>query len=133
MLPRWAEALACADVKLAPLHGDFYLDNLLVADDGGIGGLLDWEAARLGDPLWELARTQMASFADTPADWECFVAAMRAYSRGHSIGGASACYRFLMAMGDLRYAIRHAPELIPARAAHLTSFWRLLMEDGAWS
>jgi Ser/Thr protein kinase RdoA (MazF antagonist) len=133
VLPRWAENLANADVMLAPLHGDFYLDNLLVSDDAAISGLLDWEAARLGDPLWELARTQMASFADTPAAWEWFITT---YARAlpYPVDQQRvACYRFLMAMGDLRYAVRHAPDLIPARAAHLTTLWQLLTEDDAWS
>jgi aminoglycoside phosphotransferase (APT) family kinase protein len=129
----WAEALADAPIALAPLHGDFYLDNLLVADDGAMSGLLDWEAARLGDPLWELARTQAASFADTPGDWEHFAAAYARMLPAPLDHRRVACYRFLMAMGDLRYAVRHAPELIPARATHLTTFWRLLVEDGAWS
>ena len=71
-LTRWATSLAETPVTLAPLHGDFYLDNLLVTDDGAIAGLLDWEAARLGDPLWELARTQVASFSDTPAEYARF-------------------------------------------------------------
>jgi aminoglycoside phosphotransferase (APT) family kinase protein len=133
VLPRWAEALANADVMLAPLHGDFYLDNLLVADDGAISGLLDWEAARLGDPLWELARTQVASFADTPAAWERLITTYARVLPCLVDQQRVACYRFLMAMGDLRYAVRHAPDLIPARAAHLTTLWQLLLEDDAWS
>ena len=71
-LTRWAASLAETPVTLAPLHGDFYLDNLLVTDDGAIAGLLDWEAARLGDPLWELARTHVASFSDAPAEYARF-------------------------------------------------------------
>ncbi len=43
LLPRWAAGLAVTPVALAPLHGDFYLDNVLVADDGTVSGLLDWE------------------------------------------------------------------------------------------
>jgi hypothetical protein len=80
-----------------------------------------------------LARTQAASFADTPADWEPFVGAYARVQPWPLDHRRVACYRFLMAMGDLRYAVRHAPDLIPARAAHLTAFWRLLVEDGAWS
>ncbi len=133
ILPWWAEALARAPVILAPLHGDFYLDNLLVADDGAISGLLDWEAARLGDPLWELARTQAASFGEETGEWEAFVGAYGRAVPWPLDPRRVACYRFLMAMGDLRYAVRHAPDLIPARAAHLTAFWHLLVEDGAWS
>jgi aminoglycoside phosphotransferase (APT) family kinase protein len=133
MLPRWAERLADAPVTLAPLHGDFYLDNLLVADDGAIGGLLDWEAARLGDPLWELARTQAASFAECAGEWGAFVEAYARAVPWPLDTRRVACYRFLMTMGDLRYAVRHAPDLIPTRAAQLASLWRRLMEDDAWS
>lgn len=133
MLPRWAEALADASLRIAPLHGDYYLDNLLVNDEGMICGLLDWEAARLGDPLWELARTQMAAFAETPAAWDTFIAAYTARAPWAVDAGRVACYRFLMAMGDLRYAVRHAPALIPPRAAHLARLWRQLVEDGTWS
>jgi aminoglycoside phosphotransferase (APT) family kinase protein len=132
-LPRWSEALADAPVTLAPLHGDFYLDNLLTADNGTISGLLDWEAARLGDPLWELARTQTASFGETAGEWESLIGAYARAVPWPLDRRRVACYRFLMAMGDLRYAVRHAPDLIPDRAAHVTAFWRQLMEDGAWS
>lgn len=51
LLPRWAAGLAETPIVLAPLHGDFSLDNLLVTDDDAIAGLLDWEAVRLSDPL----------------------------------------------------------------------------------
>lgn len=133
LLPRWAAALAETPVALAPLHGDFYLDNLLVADDGTIIGLLDWEAARLGDPLWELARTQVASFADSPTEYDRFFAAYQQHIPLAVDQGRVARYRFLMAMGDLRYAVRHAPELTTERAAHLTRLWRQLVEAPGWS
>lgn len=133
ILPRWAAGLAAANIALAPLHGDFYLDNILVSDVGTIAGLLDWEAARLGDPLWELARTQIASFNDTPADYERFFAAYCEHIPSGMDEGRIARYRFLMAMGDLRYAIRHAPELTAERAASLTQYWRQLVEAPGWS
>ncbi|MDQ2851154.1 phosphotransferase family protein [Dermatophilaceae bacterium Sec6.4] len=37
------------------LHGDYRLDNLLVTSDDGIGAVLDWEMATLGDPLSDVA------------------------------------------------------------------------------
>lgn len=132
-LPRWADALADVPVTLAPLHGDYYLDNVLVTDGGAIAGLLDWEAARLGDPLWELARTQAASFGDTPSEYAQFHAAYCQHIPVAVDEGRVARYRFLMAMGDLRYAIRHAPELTAERAVHLTRCWRHLMEAPGWS
>ncbi|MGI8855813.1 MAG: phosphotransferase family protein [Thermomicrobiales bacterium] len=132
-LTGWAASLAEAPIALAPLHGDFYLDNLLVTEDGAIAGLLDWEAARLGDPLWELARTQVASFGDAPAEYARF---HDAYCRHIPLAVDEeriARYRFLMAMGDLRYAIRHAPELTAERAAYVTRFWRQIREAPGWS
>jgi len=133
LLPRWAAGLAETPVVLAPLHGDFYLDNLLITDDGAIAGLLDWEAARLGDPLWELARTQVASFSDTPAEYNRFFASYCQHIPIAIDEGQVVRYRFLMAMGDLRYAVRHAPELTAERAVYLTRFWRHLVETPGWS
>jgi Ser/Thr protein kinase RdoA (MazF antagonist) len=132
-LIRWAASLAETPVTLAPLHGDFYLDNLLVTEDGAIAGILDWEAARLGDPLWELARTQVASFGDAPAEYAHFHDSYCGHIPLAVDEGRVVRYRFLMAMGDLRYAVRHAPELTAGRAAHLTRFWRQLREAPGWS
>jgi len=131
-LPRWAASLAERPVALAPLHGDFYLDNIIVADDGAIAGLLDWEAARLGDPLWELARTQVASFGDAPAEYARFYTSYCQHIPIAVDTGRVAHYRLLMAMGDLRYAVRHAPELTAERAASLARSWRQLMEASGW-
>jgi hygromycin-B 4-O-kinase len=36
------------------VHGDYSADNLIVAEDGTIG-VIDWEGAMIGDPLWDLA------------------------------------------------------------------------------
>lgn len=52
-------AVALAEVEALPdfdrlVHGDFSADNLLVADDGSIG-VIDWECAMIGDPLWDVA------------------------------------------------------------------------------
>jgi aminoglycoside phosphotransferase (APT) family kinase protein len=132
-LTAWAASLAEAPVALAPLHGDFYLDNVLVTEEGAIAGLLDWEAARLGDPLWELARTQVASFSDAPAEYARF---RDAYCRHIPLvvdAGRVARYCFLMAMGDLRYTVRHAPTLTAEHAAHVTRFWQHLREVPGWS
>jgi aminoglycoside phosphotransferase (APT) family kinase protein len=41
--------------KVGVVHGDFRTGNLLVAPDGAIRGVLDWEMAHLGDPLEDLA------------------------------------------------------------------------------
>ncbi|GAB2833047.1 phosphotransferase family protein [Actinocorallia aurea] len=37
------------------VHGDYRLDNVVVAPSGEVVGVLDWEMATLGDPLTDLA------------------------------------------------------------------------------
>ncbi|MCP5044829.1 MAG: phosphotransferase family protein [bacterium] len=48
---------APAAERLVLLHGDYRLPNLMWKD-GVISGVLDWELARVGDPLSDLAFTQ---------------------------------------------------------------------------
>ncbi|MCW2952007.1 MAG: putative phosphotransferase [Conexibacter sp.] len=38
----------------AIVHGDFRLDNAIVASDGRVAAVVDWELATLGDPLADL-------------------------------------------------------------------------------
>lgn len=38
----------------AIVHGDYRLDNCMLADDGTIAAVLDWEICTLGDPLADL-------------------------------------------------------------------------------
>lgn len=40
--------------RLSPIHGDFHFDNLLVRPDGS-PVVIDWSAAALTDPRWDLA------------------------------------------------------------------------------
>lgn len=55
---RLAERLA-ADVPVNPrhtiVHGDYRLDNVVVAGDLSIAAVLDWEMATLGDPFTDVA------------------------------------------------------------------------------
>ncbi len=59
-LPGMDELVAHLDTHLPPggegtiVHGDFRLDNLLVADDQ-VTAVLDWEMSTLGDPLTDVA------------------------------------------------------------------------------
>jgi len=36
------------------VHGDYRLDNIVLADDGSVKAILDWEICTLGDPLADL-------------------------------------------------------------------------------
>ena len=36
------------------MHGDYRLDNCMLADDGSVKAVLDWEICTLGDPLADL-------------------------------------------------------------------------------
>lgn len=36
------------------VHGDYRLDNCMLADDGAVAAVLDWEICTLGDPLADL-------------------------------------------------------------------------------
>lgn len=40
--------------ELRIVHGDYRLGNTIVADDGGVRAVLDWELCTLGDPLADL-------------------------------------------------------------------------------
>jgi aminoglycoside phosphotransferase (APT) family kinase protein len=37
------------------VHGDLASDNIMVAADGGLAGILDWDGAILGDPAIDTA------------------------------------------------------------------------------
>lgn len=41
--------------RLSIVHGDYRIGNLLVAPDGSLRAVLDWEMAHVGDPLEDLA------------------------------------------------------------------------------
>ena len=51
--PAWADLLARA-AELTPVlvHGDIHEDQLL-ADDGQLTGVIDWETARVDHPFWD--------------------------------------------------------------------------------
>jgi aminoglycoside phosphotransferase (APT) family kinase protein len=53
------------------VHGDYRLDNCIVADDGGIAAVLDWEICTLGDPLADLGLLQVywTGPGDPPSAW----------------------------------------------------------------
>lgn len=55
---RWMERQPASPAqKIALVHGDYRLGNMLHDEDGRLSGILDWEMAHLGDPLEDLAWT----------------------------------------------------------------------------
>ncbi len=45
-----------AQRRTSIVHGDFRIDNCILADDGKVLGLLDWELSTVGDPLADLGQ-----------------------------------------------------------------------------
>ena len=41
--------------KAGLVHGDYRLDNCLIADDGSVAAVLDWELCTLGDTMTDVA------------------------------------------------------------------------------
>lgn len=63
------------------VHGDYRLDNCILAHDGSIAAVLDWELCTLGDPLadvgllmvyWSQAEDAFAALPDAPTMAEGF-------------------------------------------------------------
>jgi aminoglycoside phosphotransferase (APT) family kinase protein len=40
--------------RTSVVHGDYRMDNVVLADDGSVRAILDWEICTLGDPLADL-------------------------------------------------------------------------------
>lgn len=84
------------------LHGDMWPGNLLVRD-GRLVGVLDWEDARLGDPLIDIAIARLdLTWLYGEACAEAFVARMREHREIDSRE---------LAMADLYAALRPGPYL----------------------
>src|ERR1700721_1957666 len=43
-----------AQQRTSVVHGDYRMDNVVLADDGTVKAILDWEICTLGDPLADL-------------------------------------------------------------------------------
>jgi aminoglycoside phosphotransferase (APT) family kinase protein len=56
-----------AQVGTAIVHGDYRLDNTVVAPDGRVAAVLDWELCTLGDPLADLG-TLLMYWAEDPGE-----------------------------------------------------------------
>ena len=52
----WLVEHAPEQRRTSIVHGDFRIDNCILAADGGVLGLLDWELSTVGDPLADLGQ-----------------------------------------------------------------------------
>jgi aminoglycoside phosphotransferase (APT) family kinase protein len=59
---RWFRANAPEIPETTLVHGDFRIGNMLV-EDGDLTAVLDWELARVGDPLYDLGYASTDYFA----------------------------------------------------------------------
>lgn len=66
------EALAQADLPLAPCHCDPLCENFL--DDGTVMWIVDWEYSGMNDPLWDLGDLSVEAGMDATQDAEMMVA-----------------------------------------------------------
>ena len=53
-LAEWLPKTVPEQKRVSVVHGDYRLDNCMVADDGHVVAVLDWELAHLGDPMEDL-------------------------------------------------------------------------------
>lgn len=51
------EATAPTQKRVSIVHGDYRLDNAILAQDGAVRAVLDWELWTLGDPMADLGTT----------------------------------------------------------------------------
>jgi aminoglycoside phosphotransferase (APT) family kinase protein len=84
---RWLDRNQPKSIRLALLHGDFRLGNLLIGPEG-LRGIIDWEFAHLGDPAEELA-------------WPCVRSWRHGQERLH-LGGVGHPEEFLTAYEAVR-------------------------------
>lgn len=54
LVMRWLEKNRPAETATVPIHGDTRNGNIIV-NESGLGAILDWETAHLGDPFEDLA------------------------------------------------------------------------------
>ncbi|MFC7590833.1 phosphotransferase enzyme family protein [Nonomuraea antimicrobica] len=81
-LDRWLADFHARDPVRHPLHGDFYTGNVL-ARDGRLVAVLDWDEALVGPPELELAAAALEWGDDVKGQREEFVAAY------HDAGGTA--------------------------------------------
>jgi aminoglycoside phosphotransferase (APT) family kinase protein len=113
---RWLRAKLPEPVEPRLVHGDFRLGNFIV-DEAGLGAVIDWELAHLGDPAedigWLCIRSWRFGNDDRPVagvgELEPFLASYEA-AGGNPMGPER--LRFWEVLGNVKWAI------ICARQAH---------------
>jgi aminoglycoside phosphotransferase (APT) family kinase protein len=111
---RWLRANAPRTPQVTLVHGDFRTGNLMLTPDG-LSGVLDWEFARLGDPLEDLAwlclrdwrfgndHLPVGGFAEREPFYQAYAAAS-----GCAVDHERA--RYWEVMGNVRWAIGAAQQ-----------------------
>ncbi|MFB6170511.1 MAG: phosphotransferase family protein [Haloarculaceae archaeon] len=64
---RWLRTRQPTVPETTLVHGDFRIGNMLV-DDGELTGVLDWELARIGDPMYDLGYASTYYFSGKLVD-----------------------------------------------------------------
>lgn len=106
---RWLRARLPAPERLALVHGDFRVGNVLF-DEGGLRAVLDWELCKLGDPVedlgWLCTRAWRFGRDDLPAGGLGTREALLAAYRDAGGGDVDPAHlRFWEAMGSYKVAL----------------------------
>lgn len=100
-IARMQELLESFTVPRQLVHGGFGYDNVLV-HEGNVEALLDWQDARFGDGLFDIAYMDFwPSGFDLPVLYEEYCAARGI--RHHSFGQRIACYKYYHAADAMRF------------------------------
>ena len=149
---RLGERMPATDGRAALVHGDYRLDNAIVAgppDDPRIAAVLDWEMATLGDPLVDLGMLGLywdirsmsdghvaASSIVPGAGYPSFTEVVDAYAARAGIGvpdlswyRAFAAYKLAVILEGIHYRYR-AGETVGAGFDQIGALVAPLAEDG---
>jgi aminoglycoside phosphotransferase (APT) family kinase protein len=109
-LDEWLRANKPAEERRGLVHGDFKLNNVIVAADRPeLVAVLDWELAAVGDPLLDLGHLWAATWATRPEEYGGILGVDLAAEHLPSAQEMFAEYgtvppRFYLVLGLVRYA-----------------------------
>lgn len=96
-------------VRRTVVHGDFRLGNLVVDPTDGLGAVLDWELAHLGDPAEDLAWACVKAWRFGSAEPALGIGSMAAWVSAYEAAGGDAPdderLRWWLVHGTLRWAV----------------------------